>query len=163
MNSGRRPLVGRRRAKSRLRSGRWPARLGGGDQARRRRARISCGATRGGDQLPFGKLWRRRQDGQRRCVRKADHAQGAVVRGMVRLLLRGLRPVAGVADRNVAARASADDVQRRQRDRGKEKDLAPDCKQRRGKADCRFQMKRDRISSKSSPHRRSFNLPEWND
>ena len=142
--------------------GRWPARLGGGDQARRRRARISCGATRGGDQLPFGKLWRRRQDGQRRCVRKADHAQGAVVRGMVRLLLRGLRPVAGVADRNVAARASAD-VQRRQRDRGKEKDLAPDCKQRRGKADCRFQMKRDRISSKSSPHRRSFNLPEWND
>jgi hypothetical protein len=47
---------------------------------------------------------------------------------MVRLLLRRLCPVAGVADRNVADRASAD-VQWRQRDRGEEKDLAPDSKQ----------------------------------
>ncbi len=141
--------------------GRWPARLGGGDQAHRRRARISCGATRGGDQLPFGKLWRRRQDGQRRCVRQADHAQGAVVRGMARLLLRGLRPFVRVADRNVAGRASAD-VQRRQRDRGEEKDLAPDCKQRRGKTDCRFQpSERDRVSIQRSPHRRSLNLSDW--
>ena len=61
-----------------------------------------------GDRLPFGKLWRRRQDGQRRCVRQADHAQGAVVRGMVRLLLRRLCPAVGVADRNAPGRVSAD-------------------------------------------------------
>ena len=120
--------------------------MGGSDQTHRRRARISGVAPRGGDGLPFGKRWPRRQDGQRRCVRQADHAQGAVVRGMVRLLLRGLCPVVGVADRNVADRASAD-VQRRQRDRGEEKDLAPDGKQRRGKPDCRFQpLERDRVS-----------------
>ena len=135
--------------------------MGGSDETDWRRASISSGAPRGGDRLPFGKLWRGRQDGHRPCVRQADHAQGAVVRGMVRLLLRGLRPFVRVADRNVADRASAD-VQRRQRDRREEKDLAPDRKQRRGKPDGRFQpLERDHVSLKHSLHRRS-SLWQWN-
>ena len=83
------------------------------------------------------------------------------MRGMVRLLLSRLRPFVRVADRNVADRTSAD-VQRRQRDRGEEEDLAPDGKQRRGKSDRRFQPgERDRVSIQRSPHRRSFNLSDW--
>jgi hypothetical protein len=82
------------------------------------------------------------------------------VRGPVRLLLRRLRPVIGVADRDASDRASAD-VQRRQRERGEEKDLAPDGDERRGKASRRLPpSERDRVSFKfkHSPHKRSFNL-----
>ena len=76
------------------------------------------------------------------------------MRGMVRLLLRRLCSVAGVADRNVADRGSAD-VQRRQRDRGEEKDLVPDGKQRRGKPNRGFQpSKRDsRMALNQSPQK----------
>jgi hypothetical protein len=79
-------------------------------------------------------------------------------------MLRRLRPVGGVANRDASDRASAD-VQRRQRDRGEEKDLAPDGKQRRGKTRRRLQpSERDRVSFKfnHSPHRRSFDLSEGN-
>jgi hypothetical protein len=135
--------------------------LGGSDEADWRRARISSGATRGGDGLPFGKLWRRRQDSQRRCVRQADNTEAAVVSGMIRLLLRRLRPVVGVADRDAPDRVSADGWGR-QRDRGEEQDLAPDGKHRRSKPDCRFQpLERDRVSIQRSPHRLSFNLSDW--
>jgi hypothetical protein len=47
---------------------------------------------------------------------------------MIWLLLRGPCPVVGMADRNVADRASAD-IRRHRRDRGEEKDLAPDGKE----------------------------------
>jgi hypothetical protein len=84
------------------------------------------------------------------------------VYGAVRLLLRRLRPVLGAADRDTPGRVSTDGW-RRQRDRGEEKDLAPDREQRRRKTDCRFQpLERDRVSFKHSPHRRSFNLPQEN-
>jgi hypothetical protein len=78
----------------------------------------------------------------------------------VRLLLRRLRPVVCVADWDAPDRISADGWQR-QRDRGEEKDLAPDREQRRRKTGRRFQpSERDRASFKHSPHRRSFDLPE---
>ena len=95
-------------------------------------------------------------------MRHADNTERTVVYGAVRLLLRRLRPVLGAADRDTPGRVSTDGW-RRQRDRGEEKDLAPDREQRRRKTDCRFQpLERDRVSFKHSPHRRSFNLPQEN-
>ena len=76
------------------------------------------------------------------------------MRAVVRFLLRRWCPIAGVADRHVADRINADS-QRCQRDRGEEKDLAPDCKQRRSEPDSGFQLPtRDyRVSLKHSLHR----------
>ena len=88
---------------------------------------------------------------------QADYAQGAVVRGMIRLLLSGPWPVVGVANWNVADQARAD-IQR-QRDRRKEKDLAPHGNEGRGKPDRRFQpLERERVPLQHSSHGRSFNL-----
>jgi hypothetical protein len=106
MNRGRRPLVGAGVRNPDSAQGRWPTRLGGGDQAHRRRAGVSCGAAPGNDRLPFGKLWHRRQDGHRPRMRQADDTEGAVVHGAARILLRRLRPVVGAADRDAPGPAA---------------------------------------------------------
>jgi hypothetical protein len=100
----------------------------------RRRARLRRATLRGGNELSFRQCRRRRQDGHRRCVRHADRTQGAVVRGLGRCLLRRLSCVLDVADRNIAEWIGGNG-QWRQRDRGKQKELAPDGKQRRGEPD----------------------------
>ena len=111
--------------------GRRPTRSEGLNRTNWRRARMCCIEPHDDDRVPIGRGWRRWQEGQWQCMRYAEHAQSAVVRGVARPLLRRLRPLVGVTDRNVPDRISADG-QRRQRDRGEEKDLAPDGKQRRG-------------------------------
>jgi len=67
-----------------------------------------------------------------------------------------------VADRRVPDRISAE-ARRRKRDRGKEENLAPDGKQRRGKPDRGLQpLERDgRVSLKRSSHRGTGDLSQW--
>jgi hypothetical protein len=108
------------------------------DQSERRRLRLRHLATRAGNELPLGQDRHQWQGAQRRCARYADHAQDAVMRGMTRVALRRLRSTVGVADGRVRDRTSRD-TRGRQRDCGKEQDLAPDGEQRRGEPDHRFQ------------------------
>ena len=129
--------------------------MGGSDQTHRRRAWICGFQPDDRRRPPFGKRWPRRPGwpaamratGRSRTGRSrardgpASAAQAASLRPAWQI---GTSP----------SRASAD-VQRRQRDRGEEKDLAPDGKQRRGKPHCRFQpSKRSLVALNQSPHSR---------
>ena len=136
--------------KARLRSGRVVRAVGrqrpGGPVARadtrRRGARWRPIAVR--EALASATGWR----SGNACDRQITHRAQSCA-GWLRLLLRRLRPVVGVADRNVPDRIGADG-QRRQRDRGEEKDLAPDGEQRRGKPDRGFQPLERDVAFRSS-------------